>query len=104
MSPWAHVALGSPYLASVRVWIAASVPAFPQVEWSQLLWAYPTEGNVGTGEARLWARHPTVYCALKELGEYYLCRAPTPMELNYQVTARNTRFMGAALNTMDVAM
>jgi len=75
---------------------------------SLLVRVYTDEGIVGTGEAGLWAHHPTVYRAVEELSAYYLGKDPTRMEHHFQVVSRNTHFMGsvlsAAMSAMDIAM
>jgi galactonate dehydratase len=75
---------------------------------SLIVRVYTDEGIVGTGEAGLWAHHPTVYRAIEELSEYYLGKDPTRPEHHFQVVSRNTHFMGAvlsaAMSALDIAM
>jgi galactonate dehydratase len=73
-----------------------------------LVRVYTDEGLVGNGEAGLWAHHGVVRQALEELGKYYVGKDPRRLEHHYQVVARHTHFMGAALSAamsaVDIAL
>jgi galactonate dehydratase len=73
-----------------------------------LVRVYTDAGLVGTGEAGLWAHHPSVYQTIQDLAEYYVGKDPRRIEHHAQVVSRNTHFMGsvlsAAVSAIDVAL
>jgi len=73
-----------------------------------LVRVYTDEGLTGTGEAGLWAHHPTVAAAVRELAAYYRGKDPRHIEHHAQVVTRDTHFSGpflsAAVSAVDVAL
>jgi galactonate dehydratase len=73
-----------------------------------LVRVYTDAGIVGTGEAGLWAHHPSVYRTIQDLAEYYVGKDPRRIQHHAQVVSRSTHFAGsvlsAAISAMDVAM
>jgi galactonate dehydratase len=73
-----------------------------------LVRVYTDAGIVGNGEAGLWAHHPTVCQAIKEISDYYIGKDPRQIEHHYQTVTRDTHFMGAvisaAVSAIDMAL
>ncbi len=69
-----------------------------------LVRVYTDKGIIGNGEAGLWAHHPTVAEAIRELSDYFVGKDPRLIEHHYQVISRNTHFMGAALSAAQSAI
>lgn len=73
-----------------------------------LVRVYTDQGLVGNGEAGLWAHHPMVCAAIRELSDYYIGKDPLCIEHHHQVVSRNTHFMGsvisAAISAIDIAL
>lgn len=73
-----------------------------------LVRVYTNKDLIGNGEAGLWAHHPVVATAIKELREYFIGKDPRKIEHHFQTISRHAHFMGstlsAALSAIDIAL